>query len=434
LEGDEQQVALRAHLDPELANELLALVESMRKGQAPPRELVGSEPPLAPADECRDNNWGNAGPKWWLPFDSEAEFKKAFDQLPAEQQRRVQMEPLRKRARFLKFVYRVSAKGPVYENCTILAPDGQILCTVDRKKLNWYVRRGLADYVNEEQTEIKLRFEPKGRFGIVNGQEGIGDEPAHVDSTDTEMQQREHFYTTFKLNRCVVCGAEKNLARYNLVPSCYRAFLPAVRQPGSHDVLLLCIPCHHRATREHGESLKASVADRFGLPFVRPTQQGDPRIAARCSALGLLKGGDLVPANRVEAVFSRIAATFGDADGLQAVAEEVAANGMEFQTFVLDVTNSSPRLSAELLRCTGSALEIMWCAKNYRRDEEFVAKRREKWEQQVGEQVVRSWPEKFGDISGLIHECRSQFVSALRPQFLPDHWDVRHRVSGRRSD
>ena len=36
----------------------------------------------------------------------------------------------------------------------MLAPDGQLLCTVGRKKLAWYLDRGLAELVAEDGSAL----------------------------------------------------------------------------------------------------------------------------------------------------------------------------------------------------------------------------------------------------------------------------------------
>lgn len=35
-------------------------------------------------------------------------------------------------------------RTPLYHNCQLLAPDGQLLSTIDKKKMEWYLQRGLA--------------------------------------------------------------------------------------------------------------------------------------------------------------------------------------------------------------------------------------------------------------------------------------------------
>lgn len=63
-------------------------------------------------------------------------------------------------------------KRPVYEDCRLLSPDGQLLCRINKKKLDWYVNRGLGSIefyqliiniavVSDSPYTVMLRFEPK---------------------------------------------------------------------------------------------------------------------------------------------------------------------------------------------------------------------------------------------------------------------------------
>ena len=38
----------------------------------------------------------------------------------------------------------VARKTPLYDHCALYAPDGQLLCTCDRKKAQWYIDKGLG--------------------------------------------------------------------------------------------------------------------------------------------------------------------------------------------------------------------------------------------------------------------------------------------------
>ena len=56
-----------------------------------------------------------------------------------------------------------SCKKAVYENCKMVAPDGELLSNCDLKKAMWYLERELADKICDKPFTIKLRFEPNGR-------------------------------------------------------------------------------------------------------------------------------------------------------------------------------------------------------------------------------------------------------------------------------
>lgn len=41
-----------------------------------------------------------------------------------------------------------SRKSPLYDNCFLHAPDGQPLCTCDKKKAKWYLDKGIGGMLN----------------------------------------------------------------------------------------------------------------------------------------------------------------------------------------------------------------------------------------------------------------------------------------------
>lgn len=38
----------------------------------------------------------------------------------------------------------VTRKKPLYHNCQLISPDGQLLCTCDLKKAQWYIEKDLG--------------------------------------------------------------------------------------------------------------------------------------------------------------------------------------------------------------------------------------------------------------------------------------------------
>ena len=50
------------------------------------------------------------------------------------------------------------------------APDGELLSITDKKKAEWYVRKGLGDLIEDSDTAfiVRLKFEPQGSQGIFN--------------------------------------------------------------------------------------------------------------------------------------------------------------------------------------------------------------------------------------------------------------------------
>ncbi|KAI5635839.1 3'-5' exonuclease domain-containing protein [Phthorimaea operculella] len=128
-------------------------------------------------------------------------------------------------------------KKPLYENCTMQAPDGDMLNTCDSKKAQWYLDKGLADFISDNPLVIRLRFEPSGR--CINN-------------------ESEKIYMIYKENQCVVCGRRDSYIRKNVVPREYKTCFPDVmKEHSSHDVVLLCVSCHvtsntrDQAVRDH---------------------------------------------------------------------------------------------------------------------------------------------------------------------------------------
>ncbi|KAK7110101.1 exonuclease 3'-5' domain-containing protein 2-like [Littorina saxatilis] len=135
-------------------------------------------------------------------------------------------------------------KRPLWDNCELLAPDGQLLCTCDTRKAAWYITKGLGVKVSEEPLMVKLNFEPSGR-----------------------PKSERNYYLQQKENLCVVCGNTENYARKFVVPQEYRKYFPnLLKQHTSHDVLLMCPPCH-RHSSDHDGTLRLLLAQECHAPL-----------------------------------------------------------------------------------------------------------------------------------------------------------------------
>jgi hypothetical protein len=157
-----------------------------------------------------------------------------------------------------KYDQKFSAKGPVYENCKILTPKNELLAYCDRKKINWYLTKGLAvivdDHDNDELT-IRLNFTPNTEGRAVD----VFEPPP--------LQYYNSFYVQERANICVICGADKNYQRFSVVPKLYRRFLPeAFKSHRPHDIVLLCTRCHEQASIKQLEMIK-ETARNYSVPL-----------------------------------------------------------------------------------------------------------------------------------------------------------------------
>lgn len=156
---------------------------------------------------------------------------------------------MKKQEKMVKIIEKFSCKKPVYENCRILAPDGEMLCFCDYKKMNWYLERDLAEIIIQNPPTFKLKFEPNSRGCIDEG------------------NVKYDFYTVDRRNRCVICGFDKNYMRFYIIPLIYRQYLPNfLKSHKSHDVLLLCFSCHEKSNKLY-DIKKKELAEQYKCPI-----------------------------------------------------------------------------------------------------------------------------------------------------------------------
>lgn len=200
-------------------------------------------------------------------------------------------------------------KSPLYDNCFLHAPDGQPLCTCDKKKAKWYLDKGIGVLESEEPFIVRLLFEPSGR-----------------------PDSQQDYYLTAKENLCVVCGKADSYIRKNIVPHEYRRHFPTeMKDHNSHDILLLCTSCH-AASNVHDSFLKQQLAEEFSAPQgceegVRIFEDSDRR-KVRSAARALLTAGEGLPEQRREELQALIKSflNLNDEEGATEEALQQAAN------------------------------------------------------------------------------------------------------------
>ncbi|CBY38052.1 unnamed protein product [Oikopleura dioica] len=217
-------------------------------------------------------------------------------------------------------------KEPLYNNCVkLLAPDGEVLSITDKKKADWYVKKGLGELVEDTETSfiVRLKFEPSGR-----------------PNTDSEK-----YYVTEKENVCVVCNEKNGLLRKNVVPREYRKHFPIVMKCHvSHDVVLLCLRCHGRSN-ELDYLKRARIADKFVAPLgnadlAKAILEPKERRNVRSGGNALLKNRAKLPEKRINELESIIMEYFnatvwtGDLEQKASDLPVLAGSEEEAQSFV----------------------------------------------------------------------------------------------------
>ncbi|XP_059049171.1 exonuclease 3'-5' domain-containing protein 2 [Achroia grisella] len=252
---------------------------------------------------------------------------------------------------------------PLYHNCFLQAPDGELLCTCDNKKALWYVQKQLADVVTEEPLTVRLRFEPAGR----------------------SVGEVGRYYQLTKENKCVVCGNNNSYIRKNVVPREYRKYFPDImKDHSSHDVLLLCAPCHQRSNvtdqrvRDQLASLCAApLCNRDSSKYVEDSMQKKARSAARA----LLNPFATLPAWR----------------------------RTELERLLLHYYQHD-EITTELLQ-EAADLQVLFENQDY---------------ESHGLKVVEFFLEGEGGLLALEEMWRKHFLRSMQPKYMPELWSTKH--------
>lgn len=138
----------------------------------------------------------------------------------------------------------MSLKKNNYSNCLMRHPDGTAMFRCGEKRLNWYLKRNLAEILSGNPLEAKFTFEPNG-FGWAY----------------------DDYFLASKENICVVCGTKEDLTRHHVIPYCYRRyFADDIKSHNSYDIVLLCVE-HHHSYEEAAQGLKKELALKHGAPM-----------------------------------------------------------------------------------------------------------------------------------------------------------------------
>ncbi|KAG6456921.1 hypothetical protein O3G_MSEX010014 [Manduca sexta] len=255
---------------------------------------------------------------------------------------------------------------PLYHNCFMQAPDGELLCTCDDKKAMWYVEKELADVVTESPLTVRLRFEPAGRC--------VGDVG--------------RYYQLTKENKCVVCSGETSCIRKNVVPREYRKYFPEImKDHSSHDVVLLCAECH-RASNMRDQTLRERLAAECAAPLPRHehtrTWENPVTKKIRSAARALLYQSQkhVLPESRRR----------------------------ELEDVLLQHYLQTENITQELLH---DAANIQIVIEN----EDYESH---------GLRVTEYFKKSDGGLLKLEEMWRQHFLSTMKPKYMPDLWSTKH--------
>ncbi|KAH8311581.1 hypothetical protein KR044_007019 [Drosophila immigrans] len=254
-----------------------------------------------------------------------------------------------------------------YDNCLLEAPDGELLCTIDRRKASWYLSQSLGTQISEHPFTVRLNFEPAGR--------AVGDVG--------------RYYQTPKENQCVVCGRRDAYIRKNVVPREYRKHFPVVMKlHTSHDILLLCPSCHqlsnisdNKVRNRLAATCDAPYKFRDGMVKYHEDQQ---LRSVKSAGRALLQQADRIPHERVA----------------------------QMKKTIMDYFTDENCVTEQLLQ-KAAALDCRV------ENEGFC---------QHGKRVVDMFRDKFGGLIELERIWREHFLLTMQPKHLPQLWNVNHNA------
>ena len=282
-------------------------------------------------------------------------------------------------------------KGPIYDSCKMLAPDGQQLCFCDYKKMTWYLERNLAEQISKDPPVFKLIFEPNAR--------GCVDENLKI----------SNFYIEERNNCCVICGKTENYLRFHVIPILYRSCFPEnLKSHKSHDVVLLCSECHEKARIVY-EQKKEEISKRYGVPlnvisdeksnYLKLTQ-----FIKKCKVILKNKNKNF-PQNAEKKLKNNIKEMF----------DFLKINSDLFKNFV-----ESNNLKCEKEEDIDDNFLKIFCDK-FVIDEKNIPEGKRNLH---GKLVI----EKIKDLKEFIMEWRKFFIDSFHPKFLPKEWSVEHEI------
>jgi hypothetical protein len=140
----------------------------------------------------------------------------------------------------------IERRTPIYGNCQVFSPEGELMFRCLEKRAKWYLDRNLAVVITDNPLSIKLTFKPKGK------------------GESHELLKME------RKNKCVVCGTEdlNVLTKHHLIPFVYRQHFPDNRKKHSSCfVVPICRDCHFKYENEFATQLKSAMAQAYSAPF-----------------------------------------------------------------------------------------------------------------------------------------------------------------------
>jgi hypothetical protein len=308
-------------------------------------------------------------------------------------------------------------KKPAYDNIGMYDPDGIMLCTIGKKKANWYVQKRKLAVWKVPSKSIQLLFTPKSNNK--NKSEGDDNSSKHEEEGQHVLKFKSEgsilYNTAHKKNICVACGASDGLMRHYVVPYSYRRLLPTkFKSHLPHDVVLLCLDCHlvadHGGIQRREWTYERSY--RTDSESARPTIPNPHLRRVKSCAQALWKHRPKLPPDRLlkyEQVVADYLSSLPKQDEETEGRHGIATTTRQLRQNEPQTQQHEP-LSNEVLQ----KLVVQTLETTDRPNPKYVP---------ISVLVVNAL-ETDTDVTQFIKSWRQLFVETLQPRYLPTGWSV----------
>lgn len=155
-----------------------------------------------------------------------------------------------------------------YDNCKISTASGFFIGFCNKKKMEWYLKMGLA--TKDAEDSIKLNFEP------------------NIKKEKTEIDKFRDTSIRAKKNICVACGSTENISVHSTVPAEMKKYYPRELKSHRSDLIVsLCTECKFDA-QYFDSVLLEDILKEYG--YTKKDLSDPDKIRLRAAALHVKKG------------------------------------------------------------------------------------------------------------------------------------------------
>ena len=151
-----------------------------------------------------------------------------------------------------------------YGNALIISQTGRHLCTLNRKRIEWYLKKGLAEEVTPPAgypRAIQLNFKAK-----------------------LDIRNPKPYELAVLKSICVLCGTTDKLTVHHVVPQCIRKLFPLHEKARARQwCVLLCVKCHKKV-EDVTQAIYKTNYPKGGVPNVAK----DRILLRRLKGMGIL--------------------------------------------------------------------------------------------------------------------------------------------------